>query len=465
VKIIATIGIVVAAAGGAIAQDFNWPVSGSYTQGFFDTFSGQDAGTYYDSNNAQQYFAGYYSTGTKLHRAIDIGCATGTPVKASRAGVVATYGSTSHFYGYYVIIDHGSGYFTLYAHLSSFAVSNGTSVSTGQVVAYSGATGNVTGPHVHFEIRHSGNSTSFAPYAHYVPGATITQGVSIPFDYPGIGGGSAPATPVIYAPGAGATVAAGSVTLDWSDVAGADYYYVAVYQSGALAYQAWPSSSAAFPSLTSGAYSWSVYAHNSVGYGQGATSSFTVGGSSPPATPMIYSPAGGAALTSTTVTLDWSDVAGVDYYYVAAYKSGALAYQAWPTSSSATAALSAGSFTWSVYAHNATGYGAGASSSFTVVASSTLGTPAGQTPNGWATISTSAVTLDWSDVPGATSYEVSILYWTGSAWVNYYTYTPASSAQTFWPAVHYTYYAWQVRAKNGANAGAWSGWAYFYFNK
>jgi hypothetical protein len=460
-----TLSLLLAAAAVAHAQDFTWPVSGSYTQGFFDTFSGKDAGTYYDQDNAQQYFAGYNTTGTKLHRAIDIGCATGTAVRAPRAGTVTTHGSTSHFYGYYVIVDHGSGYYSLCAHLSSFAVSSGTSVSGGQVIAYSGATGNVTGPHVHFEIRHTGNSSWYAPNAHYIPGGTISAGASIAFDYPGIGGASPPAMPVLYSPTPGAALPAGTVTLDWADVSGADYYYVAVYKSGSLVFQDWPTSSASWPSLGAGSYSWSVYAHNATGYGPGATSSFTVGGSSPPAAPAIYSPAGGATLSSATVTLDWSDVAAIDYYYVAAYKSGSLVYEAWPTSSSAVATLSAGSFTWSVYAHNAAGYGPGASSSFTIVAGSTPGTPTGLTPDGWATISTASVTLDWSTVAGATSYEVSILYWNGSGWVNYHTYIPTASAQTFWPAVHFTYYAWQVRAKNGSGAGAWSPWAYFYFNK
>ena len=460
-----TLAFLIAAATAVHAQDFTWPVTGSYTQGFFDTFSGMDAGSYYDQNNVQQYFAGYYATGSKLHRAIDIGCATGTPVRASRGGTAYTYGSTSHFYGYYVIIDHGSGYFSLCAHLSSFAVSSGTAVSTGQVVAYSGATGNVTGPHVHFEIRHTGNSAYFAPNAHYIPGGSISAGASINFDYPGIGGSSPPPMPVIYSPAPGATVSSGTVTLDWADVSGADYYYVALYKSGSLVFQDWPVSSATWPSLGAGSYSWSVYAHNAAGYGPGATSSFTVGGSSPPATPVITSPSGGATLTSTTATLDWSDVAGIDYYYVAAYKSGALAWQAWPTSSSAVAALSAGSFTWSVYAHNAAGYGTGASSSFSIVAGSTPGTPTALTPDGWATVSTSSVALDWADVSGATSYEVTLLYWTGSAWATYYTYSPTSSSQTYWPAVHFTYYAWHVRAKNGSGAGSWSPWAYFYFNK
>lgn len=91
----------------------------------------------------------------KLHRGMDIGAAAGTDVLAAESGVVLTAGYNNS-YGYYVTINHGSGYVTLYAHNSKLLVSSGQSVSRGQVIAKCGSTGNSTGPHIHFEVQVNG---------------------------------------------------------------------------------------------------------------------------------------------------------------------------------------------------------------------------------------------------------------------------------------------------------------------
>lgn len=93
---------------------------------------------------------------TIYHSGIDIGVDEGTPVHAADGGTVAWSGWMGG-YGYAVVIDHGNGMSTLYAHNSEVAVSEGQDVGKGQVVAYAGSTGNSTGPHVHFEVRISGD--------------------------------------------------------------------------------------------------------------------------------------------------------------------------------------------------------------------------------------------------------------------------------------------------------------------
>ena len=85
----------------------------------------------------------------RLHAGTDFGVDEGTPVHAADGGVVVEAGWVSG-YGYTVIIDHGNGMSTLYAHNSDVAVSPGQTVSKGQVVSYSGNTGGSTGPHLHF---------------------------------------------------------------------------------------------------------------------------------------------------------------------------------------------------------------------------------------------------------------------------------------------------------------------------
>ena len=92
----------------------------------------------------------------KSHTGIDIGAAAGSNVLAAAAGVV-TMASWNGGYGNCVMIDHGNGYQTLYAHMSSISVANGAAVSAGTVVGLVGSTGVSTGPHLHFEIFASGS--------------------------------------------------------------------------------------------------------------------------------------------------------------------------------------------------------------------------------------------------------------------------------------------------------------------
>ena len=91
----------------------------------------------------------------KLHTGIDIACPTGTKVIAANGGRVIKSGWNDS-YGYVVILDHGGGIATLYAHNSGLLVNEGDIVSRGQGISKSGSTGMSTGPHLHFEVRING---------------------------------------------------------------------------------------------------------------------------------------------------------------------------------------------------------------------------------------------------------------------------------------------------------------------
>ena len=89
------------------------------------------------------------------HRGVDITAPYGTPIYAADAGTVIAAQWHNHptmSWGYYVEIDHGNGYKTLYAHMSSFVVQAGQTVEKGQLIGYVGATGAATGSHCHFEM-------------------------------------------------------------------------------------------------------------------------------------------------------------------------------------------------------------------------------------------------------------------------------------------------------------------------
>jgi septal ring factor EnvC (AmiA/AmiB activator) len=96
------------------------------------------------------------------HAGTDIGASYGTAIYAAASGTVVL-ASYNGGYGNCVMINHGNGYTTLYGHMSSIAVSNGQTVSQGQVIGYVGSTGNSTGPHLHFEVRSSTSGGTIDP--------------------------------------------------------------------------------------------------------------------------------------------------------------------------------------------------------------------------------------------------------------------------------------------------------------
>lgn len=101
---------------------------------------------------AGNHYLSGYNFNWRYHPGIDIATQLGDPIYAADTGVVVFAGWNSQGYGNLVVLDHGNGWETLYAHLSQFNVDCGQAVYQGNVIGYAGSTGNSTGPHLHFEI-------------------------------------------------------------------------------------------------------------------------------------------------------------------------------------------------------------------------------------------------------------------------------------------------------------------------
>jgi murein DD-endopeptidase MepM/ murein hydrolase activator NlpD len=105
----------------------------------------------------------------RLHNGIDIAIPSGTPVKPAASGVVV-YSGTRSGYGNTVVVEHGNGIITLYAHNSRLLVSQGQPVTSDSTLALSGSTGRSTGPHLHFEAWQSGTNVTMA----FLPKSGVT---------------------------------------------------------------------------------------------------------------------------------------------------------------------------------------------------------------------------------------------------------------------------------------------------
>jgi murein DD-endopeptidase MepM/ murein hydrolase activator NlpD len=116
--------------GGPSAAGFIWPVLGPVTSPFGWRWG-------------------------RMHEGIDIGAASGTPIRAAAAGTVI-YAGWLGGYGNLTVVDHGGSVATAYGHQSGLAAGNGAFVAQGQVIGYVGSTGHSTGPHLHFEVRVNG---------------------------------------------------------------------------------------------------------------------------------------------------------------------------------------------------------------------------------------------------------------------------------------------------------------------
>ena len=92
----------------------------------------------------------------KMHNGVDMAAAQGTPIYAAKSGKVTTTSYQAGGAGYYVSINHGDGFSSIYMHMTHYIVSPGQYVTAGQVIGYVGSTGGSTGPHLHFGISYNG---------------------------------------------------------------------------------------------------------------------------------------------------------------------------------------------------------------------------------------------------------------------------------------------------------------------
>lgn len=132
------------ASGSEWSGGFVWPVPGCY-----------GISSYYGWRTLFGY--------SDFHLGVDIVAGWGTPAVAGASGVV-TYAGWLGSYGNVIMVDHGNGYSTRYAHLSGFNCYTGSYVEAGNVIGYIGSTGNSTGPHLHYEIRYYGSTVNPLDY-------------------------------------------------------------------------------------------------------------------------------------------------------------------------------------------------------------------------------------------------------------------------------------------------------------
>lgn len=122
------------------------------------------------NKNLKRIASGYghrrdpFTGGRKFHAGMDFTARTGTDVFATADGYVEKVVRKRSGYGYHIIINHGYGYKTKYAHLSKFKVTRGTKVKRGQLIGLVGSTGRSTGPHLHYEVLKNGKHMNPSHY-------------------------------------------------------------------------------------------------------------------------------------------------------------------------------------------------------------------------------------------------------------------------------------------------------------
>lgn len=137
----------------------SWEAKGSYQQFFYKPENLPE----YNEEDFQLPVDGYLTSGYgyrpkfgRFHKGIDVAINPGDTVKSVLPGIVSKTGYEPGGYGRYVVVAHTGGMETLYGHLLTYIVKPGKTVEAGEAIGLGGATGNATGPHLHFETRYRG---------------------------------------------------------------------------------------------------------------------------------------------------------------------------------------------------------------------------------------------------------------------------------------------------------------------
>jgi len=124
------------------------------------------------NNELKRIASGYgrridpYYKKLKFHYGVDFSAPKGTPIYATGDGVVAKTKRSKRGFGNHVVIDHGYGYESLYAHMTKYTVRNGQKVRRGDIIGYIGSSGKSTAPHLHYEVHKDGKKINPAYYFH-----------------------------------------------------------------------------------------------------------------------------------------------------------------------------------------------------------------------------------------------------------------------------------------------------------
>lgn len=293
--------------------------------------------------------------------------------------------------------------------------------------------------------------------------------------------GEPPTTPTGLSPPSGAVISSGAVTLTVQSPTNADSYqfHIQYWDGGSwqeyYTYQPSTASQTFWPAFIDTSYRFQVRAQNAYGWSEWSSwSSFDFGqvGTVPDA-PTPSTPANGAVITTSSVTLSVETIDGATTYEFDIWYWGGTAWQSYytyrPTGAQQTfwPAFDNTAYQWRARAENTYGLGA-----WSVWSGFDFGTvprlppaPTLSSPPDGAVFAagSSSVTLAVEAIAGSTQYDFEIGYWDGVSWRSYYTYSPSTPSQTFWPAYADTSYRWRARAENSFGAGEWSVWSHFDF--